>query len=350
MIDVSSLQTTFLERRGAGARARDVAASLSVPEAALLGAFCGVEGPFRALRLGTEFEALLRAMPSLGPLKTITRNETVVIEVEGAYGGVEFFGAMGQSVSDVDLRIFVRRWAHGFLVTEETRKGPRQSLQFFDAHGDAIHKAYLVEETHREAFDALLAAHRAPDQRPLLEFPPRPAAEPIAPDSAVDRPGLREAWLAMKDTHEFFGLLRRFGVERQQALRLVGEDLAAPLAPSCMERLLRRSSELELPIMVFVGNPGLIQIHTGVPRRIVPMDGWLNVMDPRFNLHVRSGELAAAWLVRKPTADGIVTAIEFYDRTGEQVALFNGKRKPGSPELPTWRALTDELLASMPAA
>jgi putative hemin transport protein len=341
--EITSLQASFLERRGAGARARDVAAALGVPEAALLGACCGAAGPVQVTRLRPEFEAILGAMPSLGAVKTITRNETVVLEVEGAYGGVEFFGAMGQSVSDIDLRIFVRRWAHGFLVVEETRKQPRRSLQFFDAHGTAIHKVYATDETREEALQALIEAYRSSDQQPSIRFEPRPAAEPPAPDDAIDRAGLREAWLAMKDTHEFFGLLRRFGVERQQALRLVGDDLAAPLEPGCMETLLRRASEGEVPLMVFVGNAGLIQIHTGVPRRIVEMDGWLNVMDPRFNLHVRSPELAAAWRVRKPTVDGIVTAVEFYDRAGEQVALFNGKRKPGSPEFPAWRSLADGL-------
>lgn len=340
---ISSLRTAFFEGRAAGARTRDTAAALRVPEAALIGACCGVDGPVTVLRLRPEFEAILGAMPSLGPVKAITRNETVVIEVEGAYSGVEFFGAMGQSVSDIDLRIFARRWAHGFFVTEETRKGPRKSLQFFDAHGVAIHKDYLLEETNQKAASSLIERFRAAAQEPIVSFEPEPASTPLAPDAAIDREKLRSAWLAMKDTHEFFGLLRQFNVERQQALRLVGTDLATPVAPSCMEQILRRSSEQELPIMIFVGNRGLIQIFTGVTRRVVPMTGWLNVMDPRFNLHVRSDEIAAAWVVRKPTVDGIVTAVEFYDRTGEQVALFNGRRKPGSPELPGWRALAEEL-------
>jgi putative hemin transport protein len=72
---------------------------------------------------------------------------------------------------------------------------------------------------------------------------------------------------------------------------------------------------------------------------------WINVMDPRFNLHLRSDSVAQAWIVRKPTADGIVTSVELFNDNGEAIAMFFGERKPGKPELTAWRALVDELLA-----
>jgi putative hemin transport protein len=49
--------------------------------------------------------------------------------------------------------------------------------------------------------------------------------------------------------------------------------------------------------------------------------------------------------VRKPTVDGIVTSVELFNDDGEAIAMFFGERKPGKPELSTWRALTDDLLA-----
>ncbi|RYE85574.1 MAG: hemin-degrading factor, partial [Myxococcales bacterium] len=177
--DPAALHRAHLDLRASepGKRARDIAATLGVPEAALLAACCGAtDGPLRAERLrGDDFAALLRAMPSLGQVKAITRNETVVLEVEGAYGAVEFFGHMGQSVSSIDLRIFSSRWRHAFVLTEQTRRGERQSLQFFDAHGDAIHKDYLLPATDREAFAALLRDFHTDDQSPALAVEPRPA-------------------------------------------------------------------------------------------------------------------------------------------------------------------------------
>ena len=95
--------------------------------------------------------------------------------------------------------------------------------------------------------------------------------------------------------------------------------------------------------MVFVGNDGIIQIHTGEVEKVLEARGWFNVMDERFNLHINQAEIASAWIVKKPTDDGIVSSLEIFNRQGDNVALFFGKRKPGIPEKEEWR----ELLASI---
>jgi putative hemin transport protein len=53
--------------------------------------------------------------------------------------------------------------------------------------------------------------------------------------------------------------------------------------------------------------------------------------------------VVSAWLVRKPTSDGVVTSVEVFDDTGEVVAMFFGVRKPGELELPAWRDLAESL-------
>ena len=95
--------------------------------------------------------------------------------------------------------------------------------------------------------------------------------------------------------------------------------------------------------MVFVGNPGIIQIHTGPVARIQTVGEWLNVLDPEFNLHLREDKVAEVWRVEKPTTDGIVTSVEVFDDTGERMATFFGKRKPGEAELESWRDLVKSL-------
>jgi putative hemin transport protein len=49
------------------------------------------------------------------------------------------------------------------------------------------------------------------------------------------------------------------------------------------------------------------------------------------------------WIVRKPTADGEVTAIEVFNELGEIIVQFFGKRKPGIPELQGWRDIVASL-------
>ncbi len=69
-------------------------------------------------------------------------------------------------------------------------------------------------------------------------------------------------------------------------------------------------------------------------------------MDPGFNLHLREDLVASAWLVRKPTTDGIVTSIEVFDARGELIVQMFGARKPGVPELEEWRTLVADLDAT----
>jgi putative hemin transport protein len=77
----------------------------------------------------------------------------------------------------------------------------------------------------------------------------------------------------------------------------------------------------------------------------VMMDPWLNILDQNFNLHLREDHIYDSWVVRKPTDDGIVTSLELFDKAGEVIAMFFGERKPGSPELDSWRHIVEDLLA-----
>ena len=52
---------------------------------------------------------------------------------------------------------------------------------------------------------------------------------------------------------------------------------------------------------------------------------------------------AEAWAVRKPTKDGHVTSLEAYDKNGEMIIQFFGKRKEGFAEREEWRTVMENL-------
>ncbi len=54
---------------------------------------------------------------------------------------------------------------------------------------------------------------------------------------------------------------------------------------------------------------------------------------------MRDQGVARVFSVRKPTDDGIVTSIEAFDDRDRNILLMFGERKPGKPELESWRAL-----------
>ncbi|UYN94541.1 MAG: hemin-degrading factor [Enhydrobacter sp.] len=319
-------------------RIRDAAATLGVSEAELIALGVGST----ATPLDGDWRAILNEMPSVGRVMCLTRNEHCVHERHGRFDDVQVSGPHGLVLGpDIDLRLFLGQWRIGYAVREPIRTGERLSLQFFDSSGEAVHKIYATDETDRAAFDALIARHTAAPA-PLALMPR--ALDPVdRPDSEIDVAGLRTAWRAMQDTHEFFGMLGKFKVGRLQALRLAGEEFVRELPPRALRSALEMASADKTRIMIFVGSKGCIQIHTGPVERLVETHGWFNVLDPTFNLHLRQDAVARVFSVRKPTSDGIVTSIEAFDGRDRNILLMFGARKPGEPELESWRSLVARL-------
>ena len=322
---------------------RDAAAALGVPEAALIEArrATGAAERLRRADVAEGFGTILARLPQAGEVMALTRNEACVHEKHGRFAAPDFQGAMGQVVGDIDLRLFMRHWAFGYALSEDTRSGPRRSLQFFDASGTAIHKVYATAATDPAAFERIVADF-ADAETPPARFAPPPAPEPERPDAEVDVAGLVAAWEGLQHTHEFFQLLRRFGVSRAQAMRLA-PSLARPVAPEAAHTVLTRVAAKALPIMVFVGNIGCVQIHSGPVQRIEVMGSWLNVLDPAFNLHLREDRIARAFVVRKPSVNGDIHSLELYAADSDCFCQVFGQRHAGGTERPDWRALVTGL-------
>ena len=326
------------------ARIRDAADELGVSEAELV--MTEVDGAAR--RIAGDWGRLLQRMPALGTVMTLTRNPHVVHEKVGRFETVTVnpgHGGIGLVLGpDIDLRIFLRHWRYGFAVAKATNDGVRNSLQFFDETGTAVHKVFLKPDSDVAAYEALVEDFAADTPGPL-EIAPPPAHRAPRPDAEIDVAALREAWLALKDTHDFVPLLMKQKVQRLQALRLAGADLAAEVPTASLRRTLEWAAASGAEIMVFVGNRGCIQIHTGPVKTLRAMGPWFNVLDPGFNLHLREDRIASAWVVRKPTADGVITSLELFDADDEMIATLFGKRKPGEAERDEWRAFAESLAA-----
>jgi putative hemin transport protein len=317
-------------------RNREAAHALGISEGEALSAFTGEH----VTRLEPNFVELYEQMPQLGSVMALTRNEAAVHEKDGVFEDMSHDGLMGLVLgTDIDLRVFYRSWASGFAVREEGAHGLQKSLQFFDAKGHAVHKIFLREHSNHAAFDVFVARWKMRDQVPGLTLGEIAAPPATVSDNDIDIPAFHAAWDAMTDTHQFFGILRKFKLARTQALRLAERRYAHPVAADSLRGLLEKAAETTLPIMVFVGNHGMIQIHTGPVKTIRAVGPWLNVLDPGFNLHLRSDLVTSAWVVRKPTSDDIVTSLELFDADGESIAMLFGARKPGTPELEGWRDL-----------
>lgn len=316
-------------------RIRDAAKQLGTTEAELIATGVGTN----VIRLQDDFREILKTVESLGKVMALTRNDYCVHERKGVYKNVSFTGPMGLAVNpDIDLRLFMSVWASAFAVDENGRK----SLQFFGKDGEAVHKIYLTGDSDADAYTALVHGFTAPDQQAELVISRDKKEVEEKPDAEIDAEGFKEQWLTLKDTHDFHALLRKFGVTRTQGLRLAPEGHAVKITADSLKAVLEKASETDLEIMVFTGSAGCIQIHTGLVKKLVQAGPWYNVLDPDFNMHLREDAIASVWLVKKPTADGIVTSIEVFDDKGVIIVQFFGKRKPGIPENENWRLMVNE--------
>jgi len=319
-------------------RERDLAGHLGISEAQLVAAHLG----HGATAIAADPDRLLPAVERLGAVMGLTRNDHCVIEVDGTYTGYEGGEHAGMVLGDaIDLRLFPRHWGHAFAVETDTGAGPRRSLQVFDAAGLAVHKVFLREHSDHAAWARVVDELRR-DGDPMLATEPAPPAEGArtAPDKAEI---LRREWRRMSDTHQFLRLVSKLKMNRLGAYRLAGAPFVRALDPACVPGMLAAIREAGLPVMIFCGNRGCLQIHTGALGMLTPMGPWENVLDPGFNLHLRRDRVAELWAVEKPTRRGPATSVEAFGPDGTLIFQVFGVAKDGTDHRPAWQAVVADL-------
>ncbi|MFY2823535.1 hemin-degrading factor [Ruegeria sp. MALMAid1280] len=316
-------------------RERDLADQLGITEAQLVAAHVG----HGVTRFSPDMDQLMPLVTRLGEVMALTRNESCVIEKVGIYD--DYRGGPHAALvvnHEIDLRMFPRHWVHGFAVSKTLEDGfVRRSLQIFDAAGDAVHKIFLRDSSVTEEWDAVIEALKLPDQSDALAVSPRAEVEPAKVDpEKVDR--LRSDWDGITDTHQFLQMVRRLKLNRLGAYRMAGAPYVRPLETSAVDIVLNKAAESDLPIMVFVGNQGCIEIHTGPIKEVKQMGPWLNVLDPGFNLHLRSDHIAEVWQATKATKRGDAISVEAFDAEGALILqIFGVLAEPKSAE--AWNRL-----------
>jgi putative hemin transport protein len=331
-----------------GIRIREAAKELGVSEAELLATKTGEN----CVRLKSNWASLLKRLPELGHVMSLTRNNACILEHKGSFQKIHVFGegdrSMATVIGPIETRVFFKAWHIAFAQTEEKSGRLLKSIQVFDHSGEAITKIYLQEKSNEEAYYQILDDFRSENQSPEQEVFPY---EEETYSTTVDKDSFLGEWQALKDTHDFFGMLRKHQVNRYHALEIAYDRFTYQIDPiQSPKQLLEVASASKLPIMIFAGNRGNLQIHQGKVRTIRLLErghsgpeNWLNILDPSFNMHLRQDLVDTAWVVKKPTSDGIVTAVELLDKEHKLIAQFFGLRKPGIPQNEAWSKLVADL-------
>ncbi len=335
-MDVEAIRRA--RRENSEVRERDLATQLGISEAELTAAHVG-EG---VVRLACDVPAVLNGLAEVGEVMALTRNESAVHEKIGTYGGVRLGEGAGVVINgEINLRVFPPRWKHAFAVEKPAEDGQvRHSLQFFDGAGDAVHKVHLRPASDVGRYRALVARLASSDQKAWL--PEVAPIQPIAKNDAVSREELNDSWGKLTDTHDFYPMLRRLNLPRFDAIAMAENTFTWPLNLSATSQLIDVAVAEALPIMVFVGSRGCVQIHGGPIKTVKMIGPWLNVMDETFHMHLRLDHIASLWAVRKPTDLGQVTSVEAYGANGSLIVQFFGIKQKGL-DAPRWVEIVESL-------
>ncbi|WP_141733511.1 hemin-degrading factor [Oligoflexus tunisiensis] len=345
---MQSMQNTALKNRldsykeeNPKARLVEIAKALNISEMEAL--HCQLDNE-TVVALKADWKRLFAALPDLGPIMALTRNDYVVHECKGRFAPTSWQGPMGLVQGDnIDLRMFSSRWTYLFAVQVKNPRGLLHSLQIFDDTGRAVQKIYLEKGADLNAYFNLLQELKQERLDLPEQLASRPAPEQARAIDEVEIENFRKDWAALQDTHEFFGMLRKHRVPRLQAMEIAGPEFVREVRRESVVQLLEEAREKAEPLMAFVGNPGMIQIYSGPVKNTKRMGDWMNVLDPTFNLHVDERGIDRVFIVHKPTRYGLVSSLEVFSAQGELILSLFGYRKDDSQQAPGW----GQLLASL---
>jgi len=286
----------------------EAAVALAVVEAELVASLCGSG----VLRLDAPFGDLVRTLPALGRVRSITRNRHAAIETRGVYPAPEV-GCAGVA-GEIGARFFLEQWRYGYALDEATAPDGAPALFFYDARGQVVHEVHAQTETDHRLLARLIDVFACFDQS---------AGEEIVlagPHMLRPRTDL-SAWLRQaEDAH----------------------PVAANVVPEVLEAARREA----IPVSVAVRSAGVVQRFSGLLHEVARVGDGLAIEAPWVRVQILPERIAEAWVVSTPSLDGPATSLELLDASASVVLSVSSARWPGKSEPAPWR----ELLARLPSS
>jgi putative hemin transport protein len=299
-----------LKAQKPGIRIKEAADMLQVAEAQLLVTKCGEN----VKRLNHHPIAILNAISEVDEVMALTRNASVVIETNGKYPTflLEDHWLVGNN-DDFHIIFDTTIITHIFAVTDEFGGQTRNSIQFFDAAGKAIHKIYFDPSVPEEAYTSITHTFLSPNQEKeinCLSYPKATRVE-ISKEIALQK------WESLKNYHRFDNLEFYLGNSLLDIVTRLGEDLARKIPTDASTQLLLGLANKDISISYIVKNMGCTQLFRGPVRNVFVKDDWFNVKDPDFNLHILKTQLDTGYLVHVPLINNHRLALLFFNKQGE---------------------------------
>ncbi len=303
--------------------------------------------------MGSNCRDVLQQLSVFNQLESIVRNEYAVHEKQGQYQNLILSETTGImiNIGGLDLRYFIDKWQHMLAITDlRNPEKPSYSIQFFDDTGNAINKIFLRDLSKNSINCWLNLINNYASSSPveiILQSLIKPTIWQCYQLTSHDKKSLHDKWLSMTDIHQFYHILKNLNIDRTSSYHQAPENMTVQLKQNCLLQLLEKIRDNQCPVMIFVGNTGVVQIQTGTIKHIKSIGDWLNILDNShnyFTLHVKERAISQLWCVKRPTSEGIVTCIEGFDSYGRSIFTIFGERQERKKELDIWRSITNEMI------
>ncbi|MDR2845539.1 MAG: hypothetical protein LBV28_05575 [Puniceicoccales bacterium] len=250
---------------------RDAASKLGVAEAQLIALGNGTTSFRLEIPKLAEF---LNGLSLFGEALFLVRNDAAVLEKDSVLQFEEkdhYFSATGDGVRLVFGKSSL---AHAFVVHAE--KWVPRGVQFFDATGTAVFKAYVRDESKIAAFDAWVKPWISPDQSPLLAVKP-----------ASDGTDLH----AHAHHHHAHGTGGKSG--SHCGAHCSGQPPVALPADS-FKTLLTAVTKSDEPLTVSLANAHSFFSVTTTIKKVAPSGPWFNILDDALHMHLKEAAVKTA--------------------------------------------------------
>ena len=240
-------------------RIKDAADILNVSEAELLSTNIGENTHFLKI---SNWLQLFKEFAALGPMMYLVRNDYAVHEMTIPINNV-------QQETDVILlwnkkghiKITEPCLKYAFYTSGMARGNKIYSIQIFDSDGTAILKIYLKNE-ELEKFKEIKNQHEREYDYELQKMEKHTSNSTNRDKSDQER----LEWV-IKDN---------FSIKKYL------EDIAIN----------------KTKISIRISNDGAESMYSGTIKNVIHKFGWLNIMDPTFNLHVKDMQINEIWTTK----------------------------------------------------
>lgn len=319
-----------------GMRQYEIAQALGISEGEWVDACVGYESQ----RLVSNPKRFISMLPFLGEVKVLTQTESAVHEKIGSFDHIEFSHENNSATVNnhrVDLQISLQQWHRIYAIRVKKGRYIHHSLQVFNIQGTAIHKIFMMPQTHNKRWHSFVESRLSPDDTPFraraLSVLKRKTQE------SISLQGFRDSWDNLLHPQNVPDLLKRYNLNHADALQYAGGDRAVRTDHHDLKTILDQVSAQQISLLIQVANCGCKQTHNGPIQNIVAHQNWLTIFDDDFNLHLNTNHIAEAWIVKKPSANGLVSSLELFDAAENLIVTLSDEKISDMQEREPWQNL-----------